>query len=277
MRTADGQAPSLLWTLARHRSLLWELTRREVGERFAGSLLGRAWVVAHPVFLMVLYVVVFGWIFPSRMPDQHGNSPRAYAVYILSGLLPWLTCVDLLNRAPMAIRGNAALVKQIVFPVEVLPVRTTLALLPTQLLLLALLLAYMLLGAGTGVPATVLLVAPLMVLQVAFLSGLCAGISAVSVAARDVRELLQLFTTAGLFLVPVLYSPTLFESFPAILQWVVKLNPFSHLVWCFQDSLWFGSIQHPWSWVVVLVLAPVSWALGARIFWLLRPLFGDRL
>lgn len=263
-----------------HRALLWELLKREIGERYAGSALGALWVLAHPVFLITLYVVVFGWIFPARMSGVV-DVPRSYTIYILSGLIVWLTCADVLNRAPATVRGSAALVKQIIFPIEILPLRTTLAAFPTQFLLTMLLFVYMVVvwittGAG-GIPVTALLIIPLWILQMMFLAGLCAGIGALCVAARDLRELITLFTTAGLFMVPVLYAPALIESFPWPLRAVLVVNPFSHYVWCAQDALYFGRIEHPWSWLVVVVLSPLGGWLGHSLFRRLAPLFGDRL
>lgn len=272
--------PSLLATLWRHRVLLWELTRRETGERFAGSVLGSFWVIAYPVFLMALYVTIFGWIFPARMQGT-GVEAGGYTVYILSGLIVWLNCAEVLNRAPGAIRGSAALVKQIVFPTEILPVRTTLAAFPTQLILTALLLVYMAAASvwhgASAFHATLLLVPVIWLSELMILSGLCAGISALCVAARDLRELVTFFTTAGLFLAPVLYPPALIDSLPWPLLAVLWLNPFSHLVWCAQDAFAFGSILHPWSWVIMIALAPTTWWLGHALFAKLSPLFGDRL
>jgi len=274
---ARPSVPSTLW---RHRVLLWELTRRETSERFAGSLLGGFWVMAHPIFLMALYVVIFGWIFPSRMPSTVAT-PGGYTVYILSGLIVWLSCAELLNRAPATIRGSAALVKQIVFPTEILPVRTTLAVLPSQFILTALLLVYIASASVfrevNGFHATLLLLPVIWVAQILLLSGLCAAIGALCVAARDLRELVTLFTTAGLFLVPVLYPPALLESLPWPLRAVLWINPFSHLVWCAQDSIYFGRIEHPWSWCIIVVIGPLAWWLGHTMFAKLSPLFGDRL
>lgn len=279
MAATRTSAP-LASTLWRHRVLLWELTRRETSERYAGSLLGAVWVLAHPIFLIALYVIVFGWIFPARMQGSV-EVPRGYTVYILSGLIPWLTCADLLNRAPATIRGSSALVKQIVFPIEILPVRTTLGAFVTQGVLTALLLGYMgvlwIAGAAGPIPASALLLIPIWIMQFLLLSGLCAGIGALCVAARDFKELIQLFTTAGLFLVPVLYAPALVEGLPWPLRAILFVNPFSHLVWCAQDALYFGRIDHPWSWAILAAVSILGAWFGAALFRRLAPLFGDRL
>ncbi len=54
-------------------------------------------------------------------------------MYILAGLIPWLCFQEVLARSATAITGNASLVKQIVFPVELLPIKTVLGCLPAEL------------------------------------------------------------------------------------------------------------------------------------------------
>ena len=49
--------------------------------------------------------------------------PLNYTAYMLSGLIPWLTFQMSMLTSVNAITGNAALVKQFVFPIEVLPLR----------------------------------------------------------------------------------------------------------------------------------------------------------
>ena len=49
--------------LTRHRQLTWEMTRREVSDRYAGQMLGTFWAVGHPLALMAIYVFIFGYVF----------------------------------------------------------------------------------------------------------------------------------------------------------------------------------------------------------------------
>ena len=79
--------------------------------------------------------------------------PRDYTTYILSGLVPWLFIQQALVRGANALVGQANLVKQVVFPVEVLPVAAVLVSLVTLGVGLATLAAYSLF-AGNGLPWT---------------------------------------------------------------------------------------------------------------------------
>lgn len=266
---------SLLVLIHRHRSLLWELLKREIGERYAGSALGWLWVFAHQVFLVALYAVVFAYIFPSRI-DVSQSMPRDYVTYILAGLVPWLAVSETLSRSPGVFTGNANLVKQVVFPIDLLPVRTALAAMTNQLVALALLLGWMLVRGGS-LPPTILLLPFLLVLQLLLLSGLSLLIGSLSVYLRDTKELVQLFVSAGIFLVPVLYLPEWLDRVWPGIRFVLYLNPFSYLVWCSQDLLYFGRFEHPVSWVVLPILAIASFGFGRLVFDRLRVGFGEHL
>ena len=102
------------WKLAlRHRELLWELQKRDLSDRYVGSILGTFWGIVHPLLLMGIYVTVFGFLFRLKI-DQNVGSGLDYPSYLISGFLPWLAGV---------IYANVNLVKQVAFPLELLPAK----------------------------------------------------------------------------------------------------------------------------------------------------------
>src|SRR5579871_2379425 len=122
---AATEAARLLW---QRRELLLEMTRRDVVERYAGQALGAWWAVIAPLLTMATYMLAFGVIFRSRLgPDDDGSG---YVAFALAGLVPWMGLQEGLSRTTGAIVGNASLVKQIVFPGEVLPLKVALGTLP---------------------------------------------------------------------------------------------------------------------------------------------------
>lgn len=262
--------------LFRYRQLAWEMTRREISERYAGQMLGTAWAIGHPMLLMGLYVFIFAFVFPTRL-GLGDDLPRSYVVYILSGLIPWITFADAMNKATVAITGNSGLVKQVAFPLEILPVKVVLATFVTQLVATPMLLLYALLVDDAGLPWTALALPLLFLLQVLAMAGIAYLLGAVTVFIRDLRELIQVFTTAGLFLAPILFLPQWLEQAWSPLVALLYLNPFSHLVWCYQDLLYFGRVAHPVSWFLLVVFSFVAFYGGYRVFRKLKVVFGDVL
>ncbi len=254
-----------------HRDLVRELAWRDLKDRFAGQVLGTLWAVGHPLILMLLYVAVFAFVFPARGLGIDGK-PQDLSVYILAGLIPWLCFQEVLVRSTNAITSNASLVKQIVFPIEVLPIKIVLAALPAQLVATAFLVVFAFLTGG--VKASFLLFPVALVAQVACLAGIAFFLSSLGAYVRDVREVLTVFCAANLFLQPILYAPS---QLPHALANVLWLNPFSHFVWVYQDVFFFGTFAHPWSWVTVAVLSLLSLLWGYRLFRRLKHGFGDVL
>ncbi len=96
-------------------------------------------------------------------------------------------------------------------------------------------------------------------------------------AASNSQDDVQFFTTAGLFIAPILYLPGMIEKVWPPLKFVLMLNPFSHLVWCYQDLLYYGRFEHPVSWAVTIMLSVTIFCLGCRVFRKLKPMFGEML
>jgi lipopolysaccharide transport system permease protein len=57
----------------------------------------------------------------------------------------------------------------------------------------------------------------------------------------------------------------------------LAFNPASHLVWMYQDALFYGRITRPWSWGITLVGAFGLFFLGFGVFRRLKTYFGNAL
>ncbi|WP_441232629.1 ABC transporter permease [Bradyrhizobium sp. 1200_D9_N1_1] len=260
-----------LLTIRHNGGLVLHMTIRELHDRYAGQILGIAWTIGTPLLAMATYVFAFTFIFQQRLGvDDSGNG---YTAYVLGGLVPWLAMTDVLSRAPGAVSGNASLVKQIVFPSEVLPLRVALASIPQLLVGLAVVLVISAL-AGRLHPHAIVLLPAALVIYVLTMAGLAYILAAIGVFVKDVREIVTFATSIGLFLHPVLYSPA---STPKWLLPIFYASPASHLVWCFRDVLIEDRITHPWSWLVASVFSVFVFATGWRFFRMLQPSFGNAI
>src|SRR3974390_3481031 len=227
---AGRELATILWA---RRELVWEMAKRAVRDRFAGLSLGVLWAVGHPILLMLLYVGLFTYVFPARGVGV-GDGSRSLTQYILAGLIPWLSFQELLVTSAAIFPSHARLVKQIVFPIEVLPVKSVLAATLAQLVATAALVA---LAAATGGLSWSFLLFPLaFVLQLACMTAAAFLLASIGAYFRDLQEVMIFFCSANLFLMPVLYAP---HQLPRILRSVLWLNPFSHLVWVYQDIFFF--------------------------------------
>jgi lipopolysaccharide transport system permease protein len=258
--------------LTRQRELTWELAKREVTDRHIGQVFGTFWTLGHPLFLMGLYVFIFAFVLKAKIGETNGL-PSDYVAYILSGLIPWMAFQEAMSKSCSSILDNRSLVKQVVFPIEVLPVKGVVAVSMTQVIATCFLIGYMSIGQGR-LPWTVALLPIAFAIQLLAMVGAAYMLAAVSVYFRDMKDVVQVFGVAGAYLMPIFYLP---QWVPSVLEPILYLNPFSYMGWCYQDIFYFGRIAHPWAWVGFVLCALGAWYAGYRIFQHLRPSFGSVL
>jgi lipopolysaccharide transport system permease protein len=256
----------------RKRELLRELVRRDLHEAYAGSVLARSWAVLHPILLIALYLYVFGFVFTTRVGGHLPEAPD-FAVFMLSGLACWLTVQAALGKATNSLLASSNLVKQVVFPIELLPIRSVIAAHLPVLIGLSLVIVYSLIRFQILSPL-IPLALYVLAAQAVLLAGLTLFLSALTVFVRDVKDIVTFFAAFGVFLTPIIYLP---GTVPAGFNMVLLLNPLSHAIWCLQDIFFFRSIQHPWSWLLLGLFAIVFFWGGARFFQRTRDSFGDAL
>ncbi len=256
----------------RHRQLTWEMIKRDITDRYAGQIFGSAWAIGHPLILMAIYTFVFTFIFSTRMGSQ-ADFPLDYTTYLLSGLIPWMSFQESMGRGTTAILSNANLVKQVVFPLEILPVKGIFSSLLTQTVATLFLMAYVAIKFGT-LPWTYSLVPLLMFFQFLAMAGVCFILAAVGSYFRDLKDIVQVFCIACLYGIPVFYLP---DWLPGWFKPIFYLNPFSYMVWCYQDACYFGRFEHPWAWPVFFSLSFLGIIAGNRIFRKIKTMFGNIL
>jgi lipopolysaccharide transport system permease protein len=274
-RTAADETGGLSLLLRdtwRHRDLLAELVRRDLNESYAGSMLSRAWAILHPLMLIGLYLFVFGYIFTTRVGANLPETPD-FAVFLLSGLACWLTVQNALVKSTASLLASSNLVKQVVFPIELLPLRSVIS---SQLpLIFGVLIVVGYSAVRFGMVSPLLPLVPVVMLaQMAILIGLGLFLSAMAVFVRDTRDFVQFFSAFGVFLLPVIYLPGTLPNWFLTALW---FNPLSHAMWCLQDIFFFQSFRHPLAWVLLGLSAIIMPWLGWRFFQRTRHNFGDVL
>jgi lipopolysaccharide transport system permease protein len=256
--------------LGARRELIGELVRHELRNRHAGQMLGVAWAYGHPLILMLIYTMLFAYVFPARFGA--GAAVTDYSVNIFAGLVSWLAFQDVLARSPSVMIDHASLVKQIVFPTEVLPIQAALASAVSYSIGVVFVIGY---AALHGRLSWMILLLPLVIaFQLAAMIGMTFLLSAAGVFFRDLRDIVGVLCTINLFAQPILYNPV---SLPHALRWVFIFNPFSYLVWCWQDTVFYGAFQHAAAWVVLPVGSVATLIAGWFVFGRVRHQFGDAL
>src|SRR3989344_7146915 len=103
------------WPLIKH------ITSREIKARYKQSFLGLFWIVLNPLFQMLILSFVFSHVVRFETPGI------PYSVFLFVGLLPWIFFETSVSTATNALIENAALIKQVYFPREILIFSTVFA------------------------------------------------------------------------------------------------------------------------------------------------------
>lgn len=256
----------------RRRMLIYEMAKREVSSEHSGKTLGMFWGIVQPLFLLAVYALIYGVVFRAKIGGTH-ELPRNFTVYLLAGLVPWFAFQLAMVKGATAVAANTALVKQAVFDLDVLPIATALS------ACLSLSLGIGFIGFYTladyhSIPWTYALLPAVAVVQFVGMCGVAYVLSALGVFLKDIRDIVQLSAIVLIFLMPIVYLP---NQVPAAFNPLLWLNPFTYMVYVYQDVLYFGRIAHPLSWLAFFLWSSFVFTGGYRLFRRIRPFFGNVL
>ena len=82
----SGSPKALLLSLWFHRSLTYQLAKREVVGRYRGSVAGLAWSFFNPLLMLAVYTFVFSVIFQARWSGLDGGK-GSFAIVLFVGVL----------------------------------------------------------------------------------------------------------------------------------------------------------------------------------------------
>ncbi|HYS08122.1 MAG TPA: ABC transporter permease [Myxococcales bacterium] len=257
---------SAIADLFHYRQLVAMLVVRELKVRYKRSLLGMLWTMLNPLLLMAVYTVVFATIM--RSPQ------RNFALFLLSGLLPWLFFSTAILQGLTSILTNQELIRKVRLPQAVFPLSVVGSNLVNFALSLFPLFLLMAVVRQPFTPALLFLPAGIFVLAL-FTSGVTLLFSTFTVFFRDVRHLTEVLLQMLLYLSPVLYDQQLlgersewwFRAFNLFL----RLNPLTYLLPLFRDPVYYGRLPS----LPVLAIASLESALmlavGFLVFHRLAP------
>lgn len=233
----------LLW---KHRRLLIQTTWSDIRTRFAGSILGLIWLVLFPLLFLGAYAFMYIFVFKVRFAEFNSID---YIVLIFCGLIPFLGFSEALGSGVSSVTSNSALVKNTLFPIDLVPVKTVLVSQATQVVGTGLLLIVLTLMGKITI--WVLLLPVIWVLQILFSIGLIWVLSSLNVFLRDIQNTISVVILMLMMVSPIAYTA---DMVPSNLRTILLFNPLYYLIISYQSSLMLGMFP------------------AGRIFWILTAL-----
>lgn len=250
-----------------YREMINSLVRRDLRGRYKGSVLGFLWTFINPLFQLLVYTFVFGYIMPNNMVDR-------YYLFLFVALIPWIFFSTSLTAGAGCVRNQKDMVNKIYFPRLVLPIATVTSMLINMLLSFIVVLI-VILASGVGIDFKTLLHFPLVVLMEYILAlGIVLIVSSITVFFRDMEYILGILTMAWQFLTPVMYP---MDYVPEKIRPVYELNPMTPIINAYRDILYYKQIPQLRTLVMGGSLSIALLVVGSIVFQHLQRHFSEEL
>lgn len=213
-----------------YRELLYFLAWRDVKVKYKQTALGVFWIILQPLLTMAMFTVIFGKFV--SIPSEK----IPYALFALSGLVPWCYFSSILAYSVNSLITNYNLITKVYCPRLIIPLATILAGVVDLVIVFAVFLAVRLLY---GYPLQwQMLLSPLCFLwMVAATAGISFWLAALNVKYRDVRHTIPFLIQIWLFAAPIVYPMSIIKS-----SWIYlySINPLVGVIETFRWTM-FGA------------------------------------
>lgn len=217
-----------LWA---YRYFVVSSIKTELRTRFARSKLGGAWMILHPLALVLIYALILSRLMTAKLPEV--STQYAYPIYILSGIIGWTLFSEILGRCLTVFIDNGNLLKKMSFPKLALPlIIIGSGLVNFALLFITMFVVFAFLGHH---PFGALYWIPLLVfitLGLAIGIGLFFGV--LNVFMRDVGQVMTIVLQFWFWLTPIVY---MISIVPTKYHWLMMLNPMTGVTMGFHNVL----------------------------------------
>jgi lipopolysaccharide transport system permease protein len=213
--------------------LITILTQKEMKVRYKSTFFGYIWSIAHPLAFAFVFFMAFKVIMRIQM--------EGYAVFLIAGLFPWQWLSNSVNASPMVFLTNAALIKKVKLPRNILPLATVLQDMIHFLLSIPVIVLFLFIYHRSpsfswfyGIPL-------LLGIQLLMTYGLSLLISSINLFIRDLERLTAICMTLLFYFTPVIYPDTMIpERYKTL---VLFVNPLSSLMVSWRNLFLKGTLE----------------------------------
>jgi lipopolysaccharide transport system permease protein len=254
--------------LYQHRELLYMLTYRDIKVRYKQSVMGFMWAILMPV-LIVMSGIVVRYAY-AMTTGKHLVTSEIVAVAVKS--IPWAFLVSSIRFGSLSLLYNQNLVTKIYFPKEIFPMAAVLACLFDFFVASGALLIFLLILRISWTVAFFWVPLLLLVLVV-LVTGIGMLVSAASLFFRDVKYIVEVLLTFGIFFTPVFYDVRMFGDKG---KWLL-LNPVAPILEGLSECITHQPVLHLYWFVYSAGFAILMFVGGYIFFKHLEPAFAESI
>jgi lipopolysaccharide transport system permease protein len=218
-----------------YRDLLWLLVRRDFVAFYKQTILGPLWFFLQPLFVTLIYTLVFGKIAGISTDGLPG------LLFYMAGVTLWNYFSDCITKTSTVFRDNAGIFGKVYFPRLIMPLSiiiSNLVRFGVQILLFFGFIAWFdLTGTAIHLNAYALLFPVLVILIAAIGLGSGMIISALTTKYRDLAFMVTFGMQLLMYATTVIYP---LSSAPAKYKWLIVANPMTAVIETFR----YGFLGH---------------------------------
>jgi ABC-2 type transport system permease protein len=239
--------------LGKYSYLLINLVKRDFSLKYRRSFLGVLWSMLSPLAMMAIITAVFSNIFRIQVEN--------FPTYYMAGSVVFSFVAEATSGALGSVPGASGLIKKVYIPKYIFPVEKCLFALVNFMFSFAATLVMMCVLKTYPTAAALLFFVPLAYAFV-FAVGVGLALSAVNVFFRDIGHLWGIWTSAWLYLTPIMYPMGILPK--GLQRGIATLNPMYSFVACFRDLVAYGKLPGLRTNAIC-----IAWSLGALLAGLL--------
>lgn len=252
--------------------LLGQLVKKDIENRYKGSILGILWSLIVPILMLVIYTFVFSEVFQAKWNIDTTNKFE-FALVLFCGLSTFNLLSEVMSRSATLIASNTNYVKKVIFPLEILPVTITLSALFNCII------SFLILIVANGVlnkeVSYTLWQFPLVLIPLIVMSvGVSYIISAIGVYLKDVANIISVLVMVLMYMSPVFFP---LSSVPENFRVICEVNPLTFIIENFRNVVLFGTSINLAFYVKSCIAASIFYLIGYVVFKRSKAGFADVL
>lgn len=202
IKPREGSSPINIKEIICYKDLLYFMVLKDITVLYKQSIFGIGWVIAAPLFSVVLFTVVFGRL--AGVPSD--GIP--YPIFALCGILPWTYFSTSLTAAGNSLVLNASIFTKVYFPRLILPFTPVLSKLLDFIIGFVFLLLVMFYY-QYGITVKFLVFPLLVLIMIVTTAGLGFWFSSLALQYRDIKFALTFLIPMMMYAAPVVFPASL--------------------------------------------------------------------
>ena len=245
-----------------HHDLVAAILRRELRDRFKGSVAGWVWAAIAPLLAITVYTFAFTTNLQLPVAEGSDGTRVTYSLFIFSGIIVFNFFSEMAFRAPMLLHEYTHFIKQTIFPSDMLAVISTLRAAAYTVISICVMLIFQFAITRT-LPWTVLLMPFIFVPLMAFLIGMSWFLCALGAFTRDAGYFMINVVPLFMFATPIFYPQT---ALPPPFDFWIYANALTGYAEVMRDIVLVGQVPNPYVYGWTLITSIVTFYFGYWFF-----------